>query len=50
MTGDRKYRNHKKIHSKILNTTKTNTNLQQMNEIQLYALKWSDQNKWGQWK
>ena len=36
--GRKKCRNDKKIHSKILNTTKTNINLQQVNEIQLYTL------------
>ena len=44
--GRKKYKNHKKIHSKILNTTKTNINPQQVNEIQLYTSKWFDQNKW----
>ena len=29
----------KKTHPKILNTTKNNTNPQQMNKMQLYALK-----------
>ena len=35
MIGGRKIQNYKKYNPKILNTTKSNTNSQQVNEIQL---------------